>query len=131
MKSSTICEFAWAKPMLFLFLFFFLLDVSAPAQDLWPSPLSDPLFVPAPPLILPGAADDDQLSAYVPTLGELRKALAYKNGYDQLLIYTNDVIVPAGNQIANQYNKLLFRYKCLLVGTAITSVALIIQVIAR
>lgn len=102
------------------------------ADDLWPSALDLPLFAPAPELAFGEPAEYDSLpSPYVPTIGELKTTLVYHEGYVDLFVYMNESVIPHANELAEDYNHLLSRYKLLLVCAGVTTTALLTVVALR
>ena len=106
------------KALLFVLLFA-LLGLNLSAQGLWPSPIPSPLFPPLPGLVLPQPQSDDS-QAQQTTVGEMRLALTYYNGYNNLYKFVTTVIIPESEQVVDKYNKLLRRYNTVIdIGTTV------------
>ena len=106
------------KDLLFVLLFA-LLGLNLSAQGLWPSPIPSPLFPPLPGLVLPQAQPDDGQTRQT-TVGEMRLALTYYNGYNNLYKFVTTVIIPESEQVVDKYNKLLRRYNTVIdIGTTV------------
>jgi len=104
------------KWLLLALLFVFAL-MSATSQTLWPEALPEPVVKLVDRLVLPDPLPaDQQESPYTPTIYEMKNALLYQSGYRLLYGYVNESLIPYVNQLGEQYNRLVFRNKLLLVG---------------
>ena len=112
-----------AGPKALLFIFLFTLScLAANGQSLWPSPIPTPLFPPLPGLVYPQAQPDDKTPKST-TIGEMRLALTYFNGYLDLYKFVETQIIPISEQVVKKYNQLVFNYKLVLVGSGILLIA--------
>jgi hypothetical protein len=65
------------------------------------------------------AGPDDGKTAYIP-IGELRRALQYKEAYDALVEHFDKDVVPRVNALAEDRNTLSERYSILLLVSAVS-----------
>lgn len=100
-------------------------------------PVQVPLFPPLPAIALPTPSDSDAEKVTV-ELGQMRKALAYYQAYEGLVVLINQTIYPVANQIATERNELLAETlrlkkinKFLFGGFLVTSGALLLVGLAR
>lgn len=109
------------KALLFVLLFA-LLGLNLSAQGLWPSTIPSPLFPPLPGLVLPQPQSDDGTKTST-TVGEMRLALTYFQGYLSLYEFVQTKIIPDAEQVVKQYNRLVFNYKLVVITSSILVIA--------